>query len=284
MVLPAISAALLASGCDSSSSSADGSAELSALHGTWSADKVPVSDLGHFAGISTHEYNADGTYRPDAEFTVPDSGCPVELHDTGSYSGDAATIEVRPSGGEVEVTSCNDASQNAARRPYDASELEQGNSTLKWGIENGVLSLVHDDGLERTFRRQKDTLASLYGTWASDSVAVSGHGQYAGQATHAFNEDGTFRWNAEFTDPESGCRAALHYRGGFTGNATLISARASAGEVEVTGCSDNARNAPTRGFDDAELAAASDSLAWSVAGDTLVLSHSDGLQREYSRQ
>ena len=284
IVLSAISIALLAGGCTAGRSSMDKPAKLSGLYGTWSADKVPVSGHGHFSGISRHEYNADGTFRAEAEFTVPDSGCHVELYYTGNYSGDSAAIQVRPTQGEVEVTSCKEPSQNAARRPYDTNELKKANSTLKWKIENGVLSLAHDDGMERTFRRQKDTLASLYGTWASDTVAVSGHGQYPGRATHTFKEDGTLRWTATFTDPKSGCHADLHYRGEFTGNATLLKAKASSGEVEVTGCSDNARNAPKRQFDSAELAAASDSLAWKVAGDTLVLSHTDGLQRKYSRQ
>ncbi len=284
IVLSAISIALLAGSCATSLSSTDRPAMLSGLYGIWSADKVPVSGHGYFAGISTHEYNADGTFRSEAEFTVPDSGCHVELYYTGNYSGDQAAIQVRPTGGEVEVTSCRELSQNAARRPYDANELKKANSTLKWKIENGVLSLVHDDGMERTFRRQKDTLASLYGTWASDTVAVSGHGQYPGKATHIFKEDGTFRWTASFTDPKSGCHADLYYRGKFTGNASLLKAKVSSGEVEVTGCSDNGRNAPKRQFGSAELAAASASIPWNVAGNTLVLSHTDGLQRRYSRQ
>ena len=279
-----LSAALAAGGCNSDFSGSKTPVALAGLHGTWSSDRVPVSGHGHFEGIATHEYNADGTFRAEAEFTDPTTGCHVELHYVGNYTGDRSAIEVRPSGGEVEVASCKDASQNAARRPYDDKELQQANSTVKWQVRDGVLSLVHGDGMERSFRRPSETLTGLHGTWAADSVAVSGHGQYEGIASHTFNKDGTYRWKATFTDPKTGCRGDLHYSGNFTGNAKLLKAKASSGEVEVTGCSDNGLNKPRRRFTEAELAAASDSIAWSVDGQTLALTHADGLEREYARR
>ena len=283
-VLSALSVSLLAGGCISVPSQPDTHNALSGLYGTWSAERVPVSGHGHFEGISTHEYNADGTYRTEAEFTVPDSGCHVELYYAGNYSGDRSALQVRPTGGGVEVTSCREPSQNAARRSYDANELRQASSTVQWEIRDGVLSLRHADGMERRFRRHRDILAGLYGTWTTSSVAVSGHGQVAGQATHNFNQDGSYRWEAVFTDPESGCRGDLRYSGQFAGNGHLLRSHASSGDVEVTGCSDNSRNAARRQFRADELAAASDTITWNVSGNRLVLSHRDGLQRTYTRR
>ena len=283
-VLSALSVSILAGGCVSARSQPDTPNLLSGLYGTWTAERVPVSGQGHFEGISTHEYNANGTFRSEAEFTVADSGCHVELHYVGNYTGDRSAIQVRPTGGEVEVTSCRESSQNAARRSYDANELRQANSTVQWEIRDGILSLRHADGMERTFRRQRDVLAGLYGTWATNSVAVSGHGQVVGEASHNFNQDGSYRWEAVFTHPESGCRGDLHYSGRFAGNAHLLRSNATSGEVEVTGCSDNSRNAARRQFSREELAAASDTITWNVSGNRLVLSHADGLQRNYARR
>lgn len=130
----------------------------------------------------------------------------------------------------------------------------------------------------------KDPLAELYGTWSTDTVPVSGYGYFDGIATHQYGEDGTYRADVDFTDPDSGCHVTLYYTGTFTGNETTLQFTATEGEVEVSSCTDESSNAPNRAYGEEELAAASTNVEWTVDGDTLTLLHEDGMDRVYQRQ
>ncbi|MGB1252198.1 MAG: hypothetical protein ACPG8W_16380 [Candidatus Promineifilaceae bacterium] len=130
---------------------------------------------------------------------------------------------------------------------------------------------------------QTDPVDDLYGYWSSDTVAVTGIGLFDGLSTHEYNEDGTYRWDVEFTDPGSGCHVVLYYVGTFAGDETMLQITPTGGEVEVDSCVDVEANAASRAFADEEIAAASATLDRIVEGDTLTFLHEDGLERIYQR-
>ncbi len=132
--------------------------------------------------------------------------------------------------------------------------------------------------------QQDDVFTDLYGTWRSDVVAVSDYGHFDGISTHKYGEDGSYRWEVDFTDPNSGCRIILYYTGTFTGDETTLQYTATEGEVEVSSCTDEASNAPNRNYEEEELASASTTIEWGIDGDTLTFLHEDGLDRVYQRQ
>lgn len=127
--------------------------EAASLAGTWTSDKVAVSGHGVFDGTSSITYNDDGTYSSNAEFTNPETGCVAKLTHTGTYSSDDTSIEVEATGGDVEVTGCTDETQNVESRAHEAAELEPAKTSVAYSITDGVLSVEHSDGLERTYQQ-----------------------------------------------------------------------------------------------------------------------------------
>lgn len=129
----------------------------------------------------------------------------------------------------------------------------------------------------------EDALADLYGKWVSDVVTISGVGYFDGTATHNFGDDGSYRWEIDFADPNAGCQITLYYAGTFTGDETTLELTPTEGEVEVNSCDDEASNAPNRAFGEEEIAAAASSSEWLIEDDTLKIIHEDGLDRVYHR-
>ena len=155
--VPLLSLAVMVAACNSAppvTEEEDTAPEgLAQIEGTWTADRVAVSGHGHYDGTSTLTYNADGTYLSDANFTDADTGCVASLVHTGTYTGDGSTLQVQPTGGEVEVTSCTDETSNIARRAHAEDELAQARSSIAWNVTDGTLTLDTGDGLERTYNR-----------------------------------------------------------------------------------------------------------------------------------
>ncbi|MDG0870871.1 hypothetical protein GKO47_13640 [SAR202 cluster bacterium JH639] len=136
-------------GCDSKDDD-----PLSDLYGTWDSDVVTFSGVGQFPGSSTHEWNEDGTYRWEIDFTSEDSGCRVQLHWVGKFSGDESTLSFTPEGGEVEVSLCNDEASRQPVRSYPDEEVAASASTTNWGLAGDTLTLTPDDGTDRVYKRR----------------------------------------------------------------------------------------------------------------------------------
>ena len=275
-----LSIAFLMGGCGSSDNDTKLD-NLRELQGMWSTNTVPVSGFGYYNGLSTHKYGEDGTYRTDVEFTDLNSGCYVKLYYVGTYTANDKTLQVNPTRGEVEVSLCNDNSLNAPKRTYTEEEFAKATTSIEWEVQEDLLVLKHEDGMDRNYQRQEDVFADLYGTWSTNKVAVSGYGNFDGTATHTFKVDGSYRWDIEFTDPNSGCHAVLYYAGEFTGNATTLQSSATDGEKEVDLCTDNSLNVAKHKYNNDELESASSSISWTVIDDKLIFLHADGLERIY---
>lgn len=124
----------------------------------------------------------------------------------------------------------------------------------------------------------------LFGVWVSNVVPVSGYGYFDGIATHTYNEDGTYTAEIDFVDPSSNCRAVIDYTGTFTGQVGSFDATPDGGSVTISSCDDATLNQASTAHSAATLTASMSTVQYVVDGNTLILTHSDGLQRIYRRQ
>lgn len=129
-----------------------------------------------------------------------------------------------------------------------------------------------------------DYRMALQGTWVMNRVAVSGYGYFEGTAAISFDAGGGYRSDVNFRDPDSGCEAYLFYAGTFSATDTTITSKIKRGELEMTGCADEAANS-SRAYSQAELEAASTTADYIIIGNTLELfTCRDNLNRVFVKQ
>ena len=115
-------------------------------------------------------------------------------------------------------------------------------------------------------------------------MPVSGYGYFDGTATHIYNEDNSYKAEIDFVDPSSNCRAVIDYTGTYSGGEGSLVATPDGGSVRISSCDDATLNQASTDHSDGLLESAKSIVSYEVDGITLILTHSDGLQRIYRRQ